>query len=198
MKRKLIFSIILFIAFSLTFSVSYAQELVYSLDMIIHRNDTVELKNMELISAQAGEFADQNWDYSIKVTSNQDQELFREDLRVSFFLSLDPIGTVTTNSTFVHVNVPYFENAKRISVSHLGREILNIDLSKHVCDKDGLCELGENPNNCPEDCQEVKEGKEFPLFLLILLVLVISIAIIIFLKNIRKKSKFESLKQKWE
>jgi hypothetical protein len=166
--------------------------------MIIHKNDTVEMKNMEIIYAQIGEFSEQDLDYNIKLISNQNDVLFEDHLRVSFFMSLDPIGTITTNSTFIHVNVPYFENCEYISVFHLEREILNIELSEHLCDKDGICELGETEENCPKDCQEVKGKKGFPLFLLILLVLVISISIIIILKNLGKKSKFESLKQKWK
>ncbi|MBD3155117.1 MAG: hypothetical protein GF368_00490 [Candidatus Aenigmarchaeota archaeon] len=187
MGKKLIFTISLLIFFSLIFSTSYSKELVHSLDMMIYRNDTVELKNLNLIYAKPGEFSERYLDYSVKVFSDDDKILSEENLRVSFLLSLDPIGTIITNSTFVHVNVPYFENGKRIGIFHLDKEILNIDLQKEFCNKDGICGPGENIYSCPEDCSETKDRKSFPFSLLIFLALIASLIVVILTR--RKPTK---------
>jgi len=153
MKEKLIISISLLIMFVLIFSISYAQQqIIYSLSMIVCKNDTVVLKNITAINGIPGEFSDQETNYNIKVLSQQDLELFSDNIWVSFFLSLDPIGVIETNTTFVYVNVPYFQTAKTISIYHLDKKILNIDLNEELCNKNNICDLGENEYNCPEDC----------------------------------------------
>ena len=202
MKEKFIISIGLLIILALISSTTYAQQqTVYSLNMVIYKNDTVVLKNITAINGVPGEFSEQGTDYTIKVFSYQDLELFSDNLQVSFFLSLDPIGVIETNSTFVHVNIPYFPTATSIAVYHLDKKILDIDLHEEFCNKNNICDLGENEYDCPEDCKKEEVSVKLPwIYLIVGLIVVVIIAVIIIIKRQPKKSSsdWEKLYQKWK
>lgn len=183
-------------------------EIVYSLQMVIHKNDTVILNNITSVAGTPSSFPSLETGYTIKVISFQREELFKENLGVSFTIILDPIGVIETNSTIVSVRVPYFQTAKIISIYHSDREIKTIDLAMELCNKNDVCDLGENEYNCPEDCKEevttttippTRGG--FPKFYLIIGIVILIIALILFfiLKGRRRteSNNWIELYQKW-
>jgi len=156
---------------------------VYSLQVEIFKNDSVTLMDLTAGSGTISTFSTTKKDYSIKVLDSRNKVLFERDIEVSFILFLETIKTVPLNSTIIHVRVPYFSNAKKISIYHFNKEIFSVDLSEEICNNNFICELGENKYNCPEDC-DVK--KEFSWFLFILIVFLLTTVIIFFLKKFKK------------
>jgi hypothetical protein len=62
------------------------------------------------------------------------------------------IGELDAESQLLFVRVPAFQTATKILIYHLDKVILDIDLSKELCNKNTVCDLGENDYNCPQDC----------------------------------------------
>ncbi len=156
---------------------------VYSLQVEIFKDDIVTLMDLTAGSGTISTFPTTKKDYSIKVLDPGNKVLFDKDIEVSFILLLEPMKTVPLNSTIIHVRVPYFSNAKKVSIYHFNKEIFSVDISEEICNNNFICELGENKYNCPNDC-DVK--KEFSWFLFILIVFLLTIAVIFFLRKFNK------------
>jgi cell division protein FtsL len=180
----LIFAIGIVFLFGLQ-NVFAQSQVVYSVQLEINKNDTVILKNISADYGIISHFPQQVTGYSIKVVSNEGKELFNANLGVSFTMILDPVGVVKMNRTFVSARVPYFENARIISVYHSDKQIFSLDLNRDLCDNNDVCDIGENRYNC-QDCVEKKttttttESLEgFPDIYIIIIVLIAAVIVII-------------------
>ena len=181
MKKTIIITLICLLLIPTIFAKIDLQT-VYSLQVEIFKNDNVVLQSLTAGNGTISTFPTTKRDYSIKVLNSGNKVLFEKDIEVSFILLLETMKTVPLNSAIIHVRVPYFSNAKKISIYHFNKEIFSVDLSEEVCNNNFICESGENKYNCPEDCN-VK--KEFSWFLFILIVFLLTI-IISFLKKFKK------------
>ncbi len=157
---------------------------IYSLRMLIFKNDTVELKDIHAETGTISYFPVTETGYTIRVVSFDNKELFGANLGVSFIIVFESVESIETDSMVVHVRVPVFDSAKWITIHHLNKEILRIDLSEHFCNKDGFCDLGENRYICFEDCEKYIKPKERGSQILYVIIpslaILIAIAIILF------------------
>ncbi|NCN38970.1 MAG: hypothetical protein GW914_01145 [Candidatus Aenigmarchaeota archaeon] len=158
-------------------------ETVYSMFAEIYKNDYSVLKNITSGAGTISTFPVDPKEYSIKVLGPRNEILFSRDIEPSFEVFLEPLEVIELNSTIIHTRVPYFDNAVRIKIYHLGKAILDVDLSKEICDNNFMCGDGENSYNCPSDCG-TKKG--FPWVMYIIIVLLLFALIILFLKFLRK------------
>jgi len=156
---------------------------VYSLQVEIFKDDSVVLQNLSAGNGTISTFPTTKKYYSIKVLGPMNKVLFDKDIEVSFILLLEPLKVVQLNSTIIHVRVPYFNNAKKISIYHLNKEIFSIDLSEEICNNNSICELGENKYNCSND---FNTKKEISWVLFLLVTFLFTTLIILFLKKFKK------------
>jgi hypothetical protein len=200
MRTEQIFktSIILVAVLVLFVKVSEAQEkielqTVYSLEINISKDDTAVLNKITAVNGTITSFPTIETKYSISVLSPDN------NLGVSFLVSDIPIQL---NRTVVYPRVPYYSDAKYISVYHQDKEIIKIDLSKEFCNNNKICNLGENQYNCPDDC---KQPLKIPWVIIILVgIVLILILLIIFLRKKKPSEKksstkdYDALKEKWK
>jgi len=144
---------------------------IYSLHLEIFKDDKVILQNLNSETGLVSTFPKIPKEYSVKVLGSRNEVLFERDIDVSFTLLLEPLVSIQTDSSIIHLRVPYFENAEKINFYHNNKEIFSIDLSKEICNNNFLCESGENKCNCPNDCAIKKKISILPLILVLVFVL---------------------------
>ena len=154
---------------------------IYNLQMEIFKDDSVILQDFNLDEGTISTFPQIPKDYSIKILEKKGNVLFKKDIEVSFILNLEPIKSIQLNSTIIHLRLPYFENAEKITINHGNKEIFSIDVSEKICNNNSLCELEENKYNCPGDC--LKE-KQISWVLFGLIVAILTMGIVFLLKKI--------------
>jgi len=125
---------------------------VYQIQMTVFRDDKAKLNEISAFNSTVSAFPSSDTGYSIKILSHTGRTLFNEHLGISFILIVDPVGVIERNETTITVKVPYFSQAKSIAVYHSEKKILDIDLSKQLCNNNSVCDLGENAYNCKNDC----------------------------------------------
>lgn len=191
---------------------------VFSIKMEIFKNDTVNIKEISVIEGVESVFPTIDTGYYVKIISITGEELFKNNLGVSFTTIFEPpIEDLDgrRKSMLIHIRLPYFDDAKRILIYHFDKKIKDIDLFNEICNKNGKCELGENElncpidckiykpicgnkiceagenyNNCPSDCRKVEKAKkEFPLTYIIIFIILITILIILVLRKISKQKQ---------
>ncbi|MEM5792914.1 MAG: hypothetical protein QXY45_00955 [Candidatus Aenigmatarchaeota archaeon] len=155
---------------------------VYSIYVEVFRNDSVNPISVGTVRGTISHFSSQQKDYSVKVLGPRDKILFERYLEIPFVIYLEPEGSLNLESNLIQLRVPYSEEATRIRLYHLGKIILDIDLSQ-LCNKNSVCDIGENKYNCPEDCYK----REFSWGVYILLIAAL-ILVLVFLK-LRKTKK---------
>jgi hypothetical protein len=173
---------------------------VYQIRATVYKNDDVKLNEITSFNSTISSFPSLSTGYYIKVISSDGKILFNENLGVSFITILDPVGVINKNETSITAKVPYYPNAQSISIYHNEKKILDIDLSKQLCNNNSICEPGENKFNCNHDCKLVQTPLTFSsYYVYILIVAFILLAILIFnYIRLRKKSPtYSQLKQKW-
>ena len=183
-------------------SISYSQEITkwqttYSLQIKIFKNDTVILSDISSVNSTISNFPQEKTDYVIKILSNKNEELFKANLGISFKLSIDPIGTIDVNDTVTNPRVPFYPTAKYIVIYHSSKKIANIDLSKYFCNKNSVCDLGENEYVCPEDCK-IKKNVSSWFYISLGIAIISLVAFLILLKLKPKSQNYSNLYQKWK
>jgi len=180
--NKIIITAVFFVLLFPSIFSKIEPELVYSIKAEIFKNDTVIPMGIGAGVGTITPFPTSKKDYSIKVFGPNNRVIFDKDIDVSFIIYLEPDINIPTNSSIIHVRVPYNYQAKRIRIYHLDKIILDIDLSKELCDRDSICDEGENKYNCQDDC-----GKRGFGFTFIILMAVIIMAILFILIKTKRK-----------
>jgi hypothetical protein len=198
---KITISIFLAILFLVPI-VSSLQEKIFFLDITIFKNDTVMLNKFDIIEGVQDRFLPEqsNKDYILKIISSSNQVLFEINLPV-FFIAFPDIneeiaeGSPPTKFDMDEVKLilklPYFSDADKIQIYHSDKLIFDYKIPKPrkpICGNN-ICEtnLGENSNNCPQDCLTTKlpPKPKTPTYVYIIIILVIFVIIALFLYKIR-------------
>jgi len=198
MARFTIFAIVLlFLLISNVYAQANVLQTVYQIKTVIFKDDNTQLTEIDVMNSTISVFPSSDTGYSIKVFSNDGKVLFKEFLGVSFNLNLEPMGTIHLNKTTITIKVPFYTNVKSIAIYHSSKKILDIDLSEHFCNKNSICDLGENQYICPEDCITEPEG--FPwIYVGISAACVVILVTIFFLKRSRPKNEEWKSVKKWQ
>ncbi|MBN2251579.1 MAG: hypothetical protein JW724_05860 [Candidatus Altiarchaeota archaeon] len=102
---------------------------------------------------------------------------------VLFLGNFDPSSDV--------LKVPCYQEATRIQAYCENRLVLDMNLLKDFCDRDGVCDMGESVTNCPVDCGIVstagESGKEsapsYPWFFAAGMALVLAAVYLVYAKG---------------
>lgn len=187
MERRTIFviSVLILLASSAFVGISQAQEsiilqTVYAFKVQVSKNDTTQLLDIGAINGTISHFSSTDTGYTVKLFSDSGQTLFTGYTFISFVLITEPpLPTpLQVSSTVVQIRVPYYPNAKSIALFHLDKKILDIDLSKQVCNNNGVCGLGENVANCSHDCAAAQPNVPW---LPIAIAVVVALVLVIYL-----------------
>lgn len=127
---------------------------VYLINSVVFNNDTVTLKEINIVQGSISHFPEYDTGYKVKIYSNS-QNLFTAYLPVTFIRTVSPPMPITPlNNVELSIRLPYFSNADSIFFYHGENTILKISLQKNSICGNNICEtyLGENYINCPQDC----------------------------------------------
>jgi len=200
-SKELILIIFLLALLSFPFIVQSQEKIeiqtVYSVILEIFEDDRTILNSIEAIDGTITTFPTYQTDYSLKIFSHDRKELFKSYLGVSFTINAGDAGVIKLDNTTIHFRAPYYPTAKYMAIYHESKNIFEIDLSKSVCNKNAVCDLGENEYNCPGDCK-TKEGVSSWLYIFILIAIISTVAFLILLKFKPKSQSYSNLYQKWK
>ena len=141
---------LLLICIILSFPV-IAYERIYDIQLNISRSDQTNLHYAKLLDGYKTIFSQSPQDYSIKVYSENGEELLSEYFVVSFSILTSPPIEWEINDTIIDLRLPYQGDAKTIKVFHREKEIFSFDISS-FCNEDNICSEYENEISCPSDC----------------------------------------------
>jgi len=169
MKNKNFVVIALAAAYLLLTVPAYAQEKIYDgpvymITAEISKDDTALLKDIKAGYATENGFSSLDRGYYLEVVSYDQRVIYKKNLAVSFYIAVElktdePLPTIQQpDKVSIFIRVPYFPEATRIIIRHGTKTLLEIDLRKELCNRNSICELGESPNTCPEDCREAGTG----------------------------------------
>ncbi|MCX6774116.1 MAG: hypothetical protein NTY68_03930 [Candidatus Micrarchaeota archaeon] len=124
MSKMLIFAALLLI-------LSITNAAVYELHLVIYKNDSVELKDLNVTLGSPGPFPDAGNDnnYEFRIMAKDNGVLFNQSFHLGFVAyrfrgpdSTEP-DVVPYNKTDNYWRLPYFDNASRIQLFHENRLI---------------------------------------------------------------------------
>ena len=147
-EKKFLLMIILFFLFLIEFS--YAEDKIIFLN-IVYFTDSENIKFDSMYVNYGSEFVppvnEDKTVYSIKILDQNINQLYSKDFSLEFVVLDAPISDNITTILML----PYYPNAKTISISKLGKEILTINLEL-LCNNNGICDNYENYFSCMNDC----------------------------------------------
>ncbi len=118
----------IFICMLMLFSVAYAQ--VYSLDLIIHKNDSVGLDSITIRNGSGSEFpASLNNNYEFRIIAKNGSLLFSQPFELNFIAHGDPLENSNVSEEFSRDkieniwNLPYYDNGQYIQLFHENNKI---------------------------------------------------------------------------
>ena len=136
-------------ALILLITTSAAAESIFSLDININRNDTVDLNSFNITEGEPSAF--RNGDYTIRTLDENSNALYSQNFSNSFTVVYDVIPNTSTtsesetrNTTRKLLRIPYSYEAESIQILNSGKELYSLDIPDRVCKN--------NDDKCPEYC----------------------------------------------
>jgi hypothetical protein len=124
-------------------------------DLVVHKNDSVELRELRITSGRP--LIDiESGPYRIEVTDSNGTVVLDRDLMISFLIMSDP--PVETDQSFVSLRIPYNSRMKHVNIYKADKQIFSQDL--RLCNNNGICDTDyESSLSCPKDCPPYREDK---------------------------------------
>jgi hypothetical protein len=123
-------------------------DVVYSLKADVYADDRILIKNVTAVYDDPSHFPSAETGYKVRLRSFDGVSLFEENLRISF---MQTDSDIKKDKYSLILRIPSFPTAKEISVYHNEKAILEVNLTE-LCNKNKVCDPGENAHICPEDC----------------------------------------------
>jgi hypothetical protein len=144
---------------------AYPEYPVYSLDVDLYRNGSAYLNDIHSEIYYSSDISLLESEYHLLIYDFGNSTIFRENIPVSFegeIFGESSSGHIERkfylNKTTISIQIPVYQNTTRLSITHEDKEMLGIDLRDYFCNKNNVCDLGENHYICPEDCLKYPEN----------------------------------------
>lgn len=143
---------------------------IFTLDVVIYRNNSVELKEFGIEEGKVSFFGDIG-SYSIRLISFNGSVTFQKPLNIEFVIYPEPgiSEGIQLNEIELYLRLPFSQETKKVQILHDNKIIFDFNTENYLCNKDNLCAGYENKINCPEDC--LKKPK-YSLFIVLAAILV--------------------------
>ncbi len=143
--------------------IGYSNQEIFSVLFDIYKDDTVVLKEIKLVELEGVNFNEGEGKYSF-ILYSQEEVLYENKRSIKFQVHRDIIDPETgemyeenieINPQEIYIRLPYYRDAERIELKHSNDLIFSYD----ICQINDNCDIskGENPFNCPSDCQKPVE-----------------------------------------
>jgi len=131
-------------------SIAIAQTgLVYEVSITIDKQDNAVLEEINVRSGQDSERGDAG-DYNLEFLTEGGEVVWSRFYDVSFWLSSN--RPIPIDESGIGDSIPYQPSASHLRLSHLGKVILDEDISYLQCDNNSVCGEHENAAFCLSDC----------------------------------------------
>lgn len=178
------------LSFLIIFSTIKAQEIkeekIYSLLLIIFKNDTVVLEKFSVEVGMQSHFPSTDTGYYIQIISYKNERLFKSNLGISFTIHYQTFAEEPKDleKILINIRLPYFEEAERIEIYHGDSLIFSIK----ICNFNSVCEpwRGETFLNCRDDCSiTTPSSPTTPTYLYLILIGSMAVLIIFLMYKIK-------------
>lgn len=147
---------------------------VYSINAELFKNDTVKINHIKVIAGKVSDYPYLSTGYKIKIHSSS-KVLWEANLPVKFYIDLEDFGKINLEKSIISSNLPYFFDAKTIAIYHKDKQIMIAELKDYICNKNNVCDFGENEINCGSDCGSTKLFYIFFIFAILFFTILIYI-----------------------
>ncbi|MCX6821173.1 MAG: hypothetical protein NTW30_00170, partial [Candidatus Aenigmarchaeota archaeon] len=148
--KKTTISLMIIFSFLFLIEFSYAENKIIFLN-IVYFTDSENIEFDSMYVNYGAEFVPSVIEgktvYSIKILDQNLNQLYSKDFSLQFVVLDAPVS----DNIATVLMLPYYPNAKTISISKSGEEILTINLEL-LCDNNGVCDNYENYFSCMNDC----------------------------------------------
>ncbi len=145
MKKRLLLALAVLL---LSVNIAYGLERSAALDFIIYSNDSAEIKRI-FVKDGVQDLRNSVQESDYKFVAYYGDRTITQKYPVIFM----PVAHGVAFSPFVFVNTEFYydESLKKIEIYHKGNLILSKEIN--LCNKDNICNNGENTVSCPSDCK---------------------------------------------
>jgi len=140
--------------------VSSAVEKVYSFQLEVGKDDTVNLINFEISEgSESINLMDEEKDYKVELKTKEGSIIYIKYFDLDFKAYIDILPgfegeineEVELNEEQMILNIPFKANAAIFELSHFEKSIFKYSIE--ICNENNVCDGNENYLSCPNDCK---------------------------------------------